>query len=352
VDWLPLGGPIFGASGKINLTLYDALQSMSQMSRCLGVKDTFLNRAHDLREAIISNLWNEKAGILRMSDIAVENGVCQDVNAYSATLGISPSHPNTTKVLASSDQPPLAFHNLEKWDKNKIISPYACGFAAEALFARNEGVRAVELIEKVWGSMSDPLNLNYSAGHWEAMAEDGRPIHDDTSLVHGWSTWPVFLLPQYLAGLAPLEPGWWEWKVQPILAGLDSVAVQLSTPSGNIAVYLHIREMQGTGEVILEVPRGTTAELHAPLGWKISDAPGACEMTPRESRVSIRQGGKTTIRIIRSASSSCLRRLGGPKKDMGSEDFVEEYVENLEPVTRKGSSGLVMFLKSALAICF
>jgi len=84
---------------------------------------------------------------------------------------------------------------LERWDKNKIISPYACGFTAEALLTRNEGVKAVQLIEKVWVEMSNPSNPNYSGGHWEAMAEDGSPVHDDTSLVHGWSTSPVFLLP-------------------------------------------------------------------------------------------------------------------------------------------------------------
>lgn len=75
MDWLPLGGPHFGASGKINLALYDALQSMSQMSASAGVKDTFANRAEGLREAITSNLWNDEAGIMRMTDIASPSGI-------------------------------------------------------------------------------------------------------------------------------------------------------------------------------------------------------------------------------------------------------------------------------------
>jgi len=171
VDWLPLGGPHFGASGKINLTFYDALKSMSQMSTFFGVKDTFASPADELKRSIVSHLWNAELGILRMTDNASPNGICQDVNAYSATLGISPSHPNTTQILASIGKPPLAFKNLEAWDKHKIISPYASGFGAEVLFSQDEGVKAVQLIETVWAEMSNHSNPNYSGGHWEAMAE-------------------------------------------------------------------------------------------------------------------------------------------------------------------------------------
>jgi hypothetical protein len=88
-----------------------------------------------------------------MTDNASPNGICQEINACSATLGMSPSHPNTTHILASKDQPPLAFQNLETWDKHKIISPYASGFAADALFSQNEGIKAVQLIKTVWAEM-------------------------------------------------------------------------------------------------------------------------------------------------------------------------------------------------------
>jgi hypothetical protein len=353
VDWLPLGGPHFGASGKINLALFDALQSMSKMSTAVRVMDTFASRAKGLREAIISHLWNEEAGILRMTDIASPNGICQDINAYSAILAISPSHPSTTEVLASSGQRPLAFRNLERWDKNKIISPYACGFAAEALFARNEGAKAVQLIEKVWGEMSNPSNPNYSGGHWEAMAEDGTPVHDDTSLVHGWSTSPVFLLPQYLAGLEPLEPGWTRWKVQPVLTGLASVDVQLSTPVGDVSVSLHMKEAQGTGEIILNVPKGTTAELQSPHGWQISDMPDTCTMMPGRSKLQTGRSGKFAVKINRISPgiASSSEGTSSLSKEEGAVEVVED-VRGSEQVVGKKSFGLRSFLKSVFGRCF
>jgi hypothetical protein len=49
---------------------------MSQMSSSVGVQDTFANHAEGLREATTSRLWNEEAGILKMTDVASPDGIC------------------------------------------------------------------------------------------------------------------------------------------------------------------------------------------------------------------------------------------------------------------------------------
>lgn len=267
-----MGGPIFGASGKINVAYFDALQSMSKMALSIDQTDTYSGRAKELKSSIVQHLWNADAGILRMSDITSPDGVCQDINAYGITTGISPVHDRAKSLLVAPGDTtlPLAFQKLERWDQKKVISPYASGFAAEALFERNHGSSAIELIDRVWGVMADESNPNYSGGHWEAMKPDGTPANDDTSLMHGWSTWPVYLLPRYLGGLQPLEPGWTSWMCKPVLAGLESIQVELSTPLGDIKASLHIKESAGTGEVILNVPVGTVAEFVAPEGWTVS----------------------------------------------------------------------------------
>ena len=68
-----------------------------------------------------------------------------------------------------------------------------------------------------------------------------------------------------MAGLGPLEPGWAKWKIQPVLANLEAVDARLSTPAGTVSVSLHLKEAQGTGEIIVNVPEGTIAELYAPV---------------------------------------------------------------------------------------
>ena len=87
MGWYPMGGPIFGASGKINLAYYDALKPMGKMCSSVDAKDTFSSRADHLKDSIISHLWNGDSGIMRMSDIVSATGICQDINAYSITTG-------------------------------------------------------------------------------------------------------------------------------------------------------------------------------------------------------------------------------------------------------------------------
>ncbi|KAK0109550.1 hypothetical protein ONS95_002236 [Cadophora gregata] len=302
MDWIPMGVPIFGASGKINIAYYDALTSMARMSRVHGSKDPFSPRAASLKQSILTHLWNHTEGIMRTSDTASPNGICQDINAYAITTGLSPIHAASKTILAApkGKELPLAFQSLASWDDNKVVSPYASGFAAEALFEREHGHSAIELIERVWGAMADETNPNYSGGHWEALNTDGSPFTKDTSLMHGWSTWPVYLLPRYLAGVAPLEPGWTRWKVQPVLAGLDSVDVALSTPVGRIEVSMDMQESLGLGCVVLKVPSGSVAEVVAPRGWSIRRADDNSQGL-FASQVVAGQDGIVTIRMQKTS---------------------------------------------------
>lgn len=222
MDFLPLSRPIIGASGKINIAYYDALNSMSQMSSSVGANDTFNSKASALKDNIRTNLYNNETGIMKVSDLMNSTGLCQDINAWAVTTGLTPSNEYSQSLLsAPSDATlPLAFQNLAGWDTNQVVSPYASGFAVEALFSLNNGTAALTLLERIWGLMTDETGPNYSEGHWASMKPDGTTYAADTSLQHGWSTWPVFLLPKYLGGLSPLEPGWKRFQVKSVLAGL------------------------------------------------------------------------------------------------------------------------------------
>lgn len=78
--------------------------------------------------------------------------------------------------------------------------------------------------------MADRSSPDYFGTHWEAM--DGWPFNHDVSLVHSWSTWSVFLLPQYLAGVYPWAPGWRVIDIKPVLVDLDYVECSLDSVAG------------------------------------------------------------------------------------------------------------------------
>ncbi|KAI8309667.1 hypothetical protein K4K61_001510 [Colletotrichum sp. SAR11_59] len=166
-----------------------------------------------------------------------------------------------------SSTKPVAFKGLNHWDRTGVISPYATGFAVEALFSHQKGQEAIKLIESVWGPMAATSSPNYSGGHWEAMTAEGQPFYHDTSLMHAWSSWPVFLLPQYVAGVRPLEPGWTKIQVAPVLSGISSAHYEKETSSGKVEVALNVDEEAGYIGVTLSLPPGVSAELSPPPGY-------------------------------------------------------------------------------------
>ncbi|KFY47537.1 hypothetical protein V496_10599 [Pseudogymnoascus sp. VKM F-4515 (FW-2607)] len=267
MDWFPMGGPIFGASAKINLAYYEALTSMARMSGVFHMADCYTSRLEPLKLSIEEHLWSEKGQVMKMSCTSNPLGICQDVNAYAVSTGIAP--PKSDRLITDYTANPTAYQDIEGWDRTKIISPYATGFAAEAHFIDNDPEAAVRLIKHAWGMMANPSNVNYSGAHWEAMKSDGTPFGHDTSLAHGWSSWPTFLLPQYLSGLMPLEPGWKRWCVKPLLVGLSEVDVTLKTVAGIIQMSLRIQDGQSKGQIRVTIPKGTHCEVTPPHGWRL-----------------------------------------------------------------------------------
>ncbi|EMT65620.1 Six-hairpin glycosidase-like protein [Fusarium oxysporum II5] len=272
MTWFPMGGPVFGVSTGVNLAYLDALNAMASMSPDSKTASEYSHQAVNLKQALIHMLWNNEQGTMRPALSLDPDGVFQDVNAYAATLGVSTDHPNVVEgIFPASESLPFAFRGLDKWDKFALTSPYASGFALEALLAKNEGIKARELLSQVWGVMADQDSPNYSGAHWEAMKTDGSPFNHDVSLAHGWSSWPVFLLPRYLAGVYPLEAGWKRIGVEPVLAGLEEVRYSLETPQGHLSVVVHINEEGGKGSVKIVVPQGSTAVVRPPKSWVLEN---------------------------------------------------------------------------------
>ncbi|KAL9946824.1 hypothetical protein D7B24_004622 [Verticillium nonalfalfae] len=270
MTWFPMGGPVFGVSSSLNVAYYDALLSMAAMSQNELSRPWYLSRASTLKRAMAELLWNDELGILRMGASLPADGFSQDVNAYALTKAIVPPHPRLIERLSSpSGDLPAAFQDLGHWGGFGVASPYASGFAVEALFAQGEAQRAVDLLRAVWHPMSDSTGPNYSGAHWEAMKLDGSPLMHDVSLAHGWATWPVHLLPRYVAGLYPLTPGWKDIGVEPVLADLSSVECSIATPAGEVRVSVVQQDDRSSGTLSVTIPVHSRAVVKLPKGWAL-----------------------------------------------------------------------------------
>lgn len=347
-----MGGPIFGASGKINLALYDALQSMGVLSELISMQNDYRLQANQLKADIRASLWNELDGILRMSDLTTPSGICQDIHAYGLITGVADPHVQALDKLKipSSGCLPLAFQDIERWDSKRVVSPYASGFAAEALLIHDQGEAAVELIERVWGTMVDESDLDYSGGCWEAMTPNGKPLTEDTSLMHGWSTSPVFLLPQYLGGLSPIEPGWNRFKVQPVLAGIETIDIDLATPAGNISVILVRRDLGDMTVLELKVPVGAVAEVHIPKGWTHTESQTRGMLV--DAQKIIVNGSTEAFKIVMTKLNSAKLALDDKFPKTSITLIVEEdtsiSIDKQSDTQRKEKTGIMSFLHRVL----
>tara|TARA_R110002003_G_scaffold130_15_gene12258 strand:+ start:2917 stop:4668 length:1752 start_codon:yes stop_codon:yes gene_type:complete len=279
MHWFPMGGPIFGPSGALNIAYYDALQAIATLTPNAEMGSKYMSKAETLKEHILETFYDSSSGVFHLGTSLPAEGICQDVKGYAMTTDLIPPHANDLKHLSDpGSNLPRAFRGLNNWDTANVVSPYAAGFAVEGLFHREAGTSALDLLQRVWGPMADPNNRNYSGGHWEAMKPDGTPHGHDTSLMHGWSTWPVFLMPRYLAGLHPIGAGWKVFGVAPVLAGLEAVECSLETVAGTVQVDLKIDEGAGHGAIRVLAPYGTRFRLQAPKGWTVM-GPDECEGT-------------------------------------------------------------------------
>lgn len=322
---------LVGASSKLNLAYYDALISMSKMCSMLGVEGQYDSRAIVLKEKILANFWHQETGILRLSDHTPPTKISHEVNAYARTLGVIPHNEISDQFLGLSKigELPRVIQDSQGVKDVKVVSPYTCGMAAEALFQAGKGTDAVELVEKVWGPMVDPENLEYSGGHWNEMKPDGRPTSATTSMMQARSTWPVSILPKYLAGVEPLNPGWSRWKVNPVLAGLAFVDYRLSTAVGEISVAIHIHEPSSTGELTVYVPKGSVAELYPPQGWIFLASRSVCAEY-LEKKVVIGQDDEVTLRLCVSPQDRQSAIIRKSVRQLPWDDYIPE-VQEQEP---------------------
>lgn len=250
----------------MNLAYHDALRAALAMTNCQGHREKLSLKADNLKTSILKHLWNPQLNTMRMGTALPGDGQCLGTNGYAATLGLAQSEA-VTSCLGSSESTPLAFKGLGHWDSTGVVSPYATGFAVEALFSNQKGREAIALLQTVWGPMADPSDENYSGGHWEAMTADGKPFGHDTSLIHAWSTWPVFLLPQYVVGVKPLEPGWTRLQISPVPCGVGYGIYSNETTAGKVGVEMKMDETAGKLVLSLALPTGIMAEIVAPVGY-------------------------------------------------------------------------------------
>ncbi len=139
----------------------------------------------------------------------------------------------------------------------KIGSPFWSFYALLCLCKQEKIDKAIEYIRLMWGMM-----LEFGATScWEMWDRH-------TSFCHGWSAAPAMILPAYIGGIRPLQPGFKKFEISPYLYNFQWIETKVPSPCGIIGVILE-RNKKGL-DVAIEIPEGLTGIFVVPDGFSQS----------------------------------------------------------------------------------
>lgn len=144
-------------------------------------------------------------------------------------------------------------------------SPYMEKYVLEALCKMGYYEDALARMELRFGEMVAAPHSTLWEG-WEYTGGRGMQYKSGNGTYnHAWSGGGLTILSEYIAGIAPLEPAFRRFSVEPNLATLNCVHSVVPTRFGEIVMRAEKRD----GELVVEltVPVDTQAEVRLPQGY-------------------------------------------------------------------------------------
>lgn len=249
VDW-PTGerdGFVFKpVNTVVNAFHLRSLTLMSELATALGKEGEardFADREQKARQAFQAVLFDSATGLYRDGEGAEHSSL--HANLFPLAFGLVPVEKRS---------------GVAKWlgERGMKCSVYAAQYFMEALFENGQDRRAMELIlapgDRSWRHMVE----SGTTITWEAWDQKYKPNQDWN---HAWGAAPANLLPRYVLGVQPLEPGWKRASIRPHLAGLEKASGRIPTPRGPVTVAWMAGASFG---LQIELPAGMDAQVEVP----------------------------------------------------------------------------------------
>ena len=234
---------------------YQALVLLEKIATHLGKTEDaarFAELAATTRATFNRMLWDESAGAYR-------DGLNPDTGMVSPHLS---SHANFFPLalgLVPAERVPRVAAFLKT--RGMVCSVYGAQFYLEALYQAGEAEFALSLLTtnslRSWRNMSERVGSTITLEAWDPSLKPNLDWN------HAWGAAPANLIPRFLMGIEPLEPGFKRFRVRPQLAQLTAAEVKTPTPRGPIQLSIRQPDM-GPWQAEITVPAGTTAEFHLP----------------------------------------------------------------------------------------
>ena len=151
-------------------------------------------------------------------------------------------------------------------------SPYMEKYVLESLCVMGYYEDALQRMEHRFGEMVAAPHTTLWEG-WEYTGGRGMKYKSGNGTYnHAWSGGGLTILSQYIAGIAPVEPAFKRFTVEPNLATLNFVESVVPTIYGNIE--MSAKRVGAQLVITLIVPQGTTAQVVVPQGYNNLECDG------------------------------------------------------------------------------
>ncbi|MDR3707816.1 MAG: family 78 glycoside hydrolase catalytic domain [Capsulimonadaceae bacterium] len=146
--------------------------------------------------------------------------------------------------------------------KGMACSVYGAQYLLEACYAANMDGYALDLLtardERSWMNMIDGLGATMTTEAWSGNVKPNQDWN------HAWGAAPANIIPRFVMGIEPVEPGYRSVRIRPRVTGLTSASIKTPTIRGAIRAEF----VASTDHVTLtvELPANMTAEIWLPAG--------------------------------------------------------------------------------------
>lgn len=254
--WVVLDHPdtypqdVDGENTAINCLYHGALNTAAWIAReIMGEPDQaaqWEQEAATLKGNILKYLWSDEDKAFR--DGLDSQRITQQTQVYALLYGLVPEKHIDRVVQFAVSKGRSSEQSFSYW-------------LLHALFRHGQGQFALDYIRKYWGEQMAREDFN---GCWHELWE----VHRGMSRSHAWTSGPTALLPEFVLGIEPLEPGWKRFKIQPCLHDLEWAKATVPTVAG--LIHARVEKTHGADSELavkmqVEIPTGTSALVYVPM---------------------------------------------------------------------------------------
>ncbi len=231
----------------VNSFHYSALKIMEGFAEKLNKTEDakfFSQRALKVKAAINATMFDFEKGIYLDGEGSEHSSL--HANMFPLALGVVPKEhvKSVTEFIMS---------------RGMVCSVYGAQYLLEALYKAGEADFAFDLLtathDRSWWNMI-AVGSTITLEAWDLNYKNNLDWN------HAWGAAPANIIPRYMWGIKPIEPGFGKAIIQPQLSSLKSSEITCPTIRGNIiAAYI---KGDGIDEFIIQIPANMECEFVIP----------------------------------------------------------------------------------------